>query len=77
MVCFQPVELNKLISDLISSGLSQQALADELRQRNPDLTVTQATISRLQNGKRRSTSFELGHAIAELHRRRMRRSRAA
>lgn len=62
------MELNKLISDLLHSGLTQQGLADALQERNPDLTVTQATISRLLTGKRRNTGFDLGTEIVALHR---------
>ena len=61
-------ELKDLIADLNRSGLNDGDIAEELGKSGT--VTTQATINRLKNGVHKSTNFELGYALLNLHRQR-------
>lgn len=60
-------DLKELIAELNDSGLNDAAITRELAAAGVE--TTQATINRLKNGVHKSTKFELGSALQELHRR--------
>jgi predicted transcriptional regulator len=54
------VDLRKVVNDLLSAGLTQEAIADKLG-------CTQATVSRYASGEIETCAYDTGKTLVELH----------
>lgn len=61
------MDWKNIIEQLVASGMSEQAIADELSRALPE-PVRQPTINRLKNRRTTNPSYALGKALVDLHR---------
>lgn len=57
--------IQKMIKELIESGLTETAIVERLE--NDGITTTQQTINRLKKGVTANARFDIGTAITALH----------